>query len=57
MNKEKLDIALLLWRKEEVDFEDMIEAEGGCQCAKCHLVRTVDEYLAGQIVGSREGKK
>jgi len=40
----KIVDAALAWRKDWPDTKDEIEAEGGCDCKLCQLIRACDEY-------------
>lgn len=40
--------AALAWRKFSVDMEDMQEAESGCKCTVCKLIRAIDKHIASE---------
>lgn len=42
----KLIKAVLKWRESWCDQKDLIEAENGCDCIMCDLIRACNEYNA-----------
>lgn len=43
-NKALIADAAIVWRNSWADAEDLQEAESGCKCEVCQLIRACDEY-------------
>ena len=43
-NKALIADAAIVWRNLWADAEDLQEAESGCKCEVCQLIRACDEY-------------